>query len=71
MEVNGPIPNDYVGKHSDEELLLLNDIVSIPSSSKPSKPVHETQQEQSEPSPSSKQKGTLISLVKGDRKSVV
>ena len=65
MEVDDPIPDDYVGKHSDEELLLLNDVVSIPSSSKPSTPVHETQQEQSEPSPSSKQKGTSTSLVKG------
>ena len=53
VEVNDSILDDYVGKHSDEELLLLNDAVSIPSSSKPSIPVHETQQEQSEPSPSS------------------
>ena len=30
MEVDDPIPNDYIGKHSDEELLLLNDIVSVP-----------------------------------------
>ena len=33
MEVEDSIPDDYVGKHSDEELLLLNDTVSIPSSS--------------------------------------
>ena len=45
VEVDDPIPNDYIGKHSDEELLLLNDVVSIPSSSEPSTPVHETQQE--------------------------
>ena len=45
LEVDDPIPDDYVGKHSDEELLLLNDVVLVPSSSKPSKPVHETQQE--------------------------
>ena len=32
-EVEDSIPDDYVGKHSDEELLLLNDTVSIPSSS--------------------------------------
>ena len=65
MEVDDPIPNDYIGKHSDEELLLLNDVVSVPSNSEPSTPVHETQQEQSEPSPSSEQKGTFTSLVKG------
>ena len=53
VEVNDSILDDYVGKHSDEELLLLNDTVSIPSSSKPSTSIHETQQEQSEPSPSS------------------
>ena len=65
MEVEDSIPDDYVGKHCDEELLLLNDTLSIPSSSEPSTPVHETQQEQREPSPSSKQKGTSTSLVKG------
>ena len=27
VEVDDPIPDDYVGKHSDEELLLLNDVV--------------------------------------------
>ena len=53
MEVDDSIPDDYVGKHSDEVLQLLNDVVSVPSSSEPSTPVHETQQEQSEPSPSS------------------
>ena len=53
MEVDDSLPTDYVGKHSEEELLLLNDTVSIPSSSKPSIPVHETQQEQSELSPPS------------------
>ena len=65
MEVDDSIFDDYVGKHSDEELLLLNDMVLIPSSSEPSTPVHETQQEQSELSPSSEQKGTSTSLVKG------
>ena len=45
MEVDDPIPDDYVRKYNDEELLLLNDVVSIPSSSEPSTPVHETQQE--------------------------
>ena len=65
VEFNDSIPDDYVRKHSDEELLLLNDVVSISSSSKPSTPVHETQQEQTEPSPSSGQKGTSTSLVKG------
>ena len=53
VEVDDPILDDYVRKHSDEELLLLNDAVSVPSSSEPSTPVHETQQEQSELSPSS------------------
>ena len=44
VEVDDPILDDYVRKHSDEELLLLNDVVSISSSSEPSTPVHETQQ---------------------------
>ena len=65
VEVDDSIPNDYIGKHSDEELLLLNDVVSVPTSSEPSTPLHETQQEQSESSPSSKQKGTFTSLVNG------
>ena len=65
MEVDDLIPDDYVGKHSDEKLLLLNDAVSVPSSLEPSTLVHETQQEQSEPSSSSEQKGTSTSLVKG------
>ena len=59
MEVDDLIPDDYIGKHSDEELLLLNDVVSVPSNSEPSTPVHETQQEQSEPSPSLEQKRYL------------
>ena len=42
MEVDDSLPADYVGKHSEEELLLLNDIVLVPSSSEPSTPVHET-----------------------------
>ena len=65
VEVDDPILDDYIGKHGDEELLLLNDVVSVPTSSEPSTPLHETQQEQSESSPSSKQKGTFTSLVKG------
>jgi len=64
MEFDDSIPNNYVRKHSDKELQLMNNFVSIPSSSKPSIPVHETQQEQSEPSSSSEQKGTSTSLVK-------
>ena len=64
MEVDDPIPDDYIGKYSDEKLLLLNDAVLVPSSLEPSTPVHETQHEQSEPSPSSEQKGTSTSLVK-------
>ena len=43
VEIDDPIPDDYIGKHSDEELLLLNDAVSVPSSPEPSTPVHETQ----------------------------
>ena len=65
MEADDSLPDDYVGKHSEEKLLLLNVIVSVPSSSEPSTPVHETQQEQSEFSPPSEQKGTFTSLVKG------
>ena len=65
MEVDDPLPEDYVGKHSDEDLQLLNDVVSKSSSSKPSTPIRETQQEQSEPSSSSEQKGTSTSSVKG------
>ena len=42
MEVDDPIPDDYVRKYNDEELLLLNDVVSVPSSSEPSTPIHET-----------------------------
>ena len=42
VEVDDPILDDYIGKHSDEELLLLNDAVSVPSSPEPSTSVHET-----------------------------
>ena len=65
MEVDDSLPIDYVGKHSDEELMVLNDAVSMPSSPEPSTLVHETQQAQHEFSPSSEQKGTSTSLVKG------
>ena len=65
IEVDDSFPADYVGKHSEEELLLLNDTVLVPSSLEPSTLVHETQQEQSELSPPSEQKGTSTSLVKG------
>ena len=65
MEVNDSLLVDYVEKHSDEELTVLNDAVSVPSSPKPSTPVHETQQVQHEFSHSSEQKGTSTSLVKG------
>ena len=53
MEVDNSLLANYMGKHSEEELLLLNDTVSIPSSSKPSTSVHETQQAQGELSPPS------------------
>ena len=46
MEVDDSLPEDYVGKHSDEELQLLNVVVLVPSSSEPSTPVRENQQEQ-------------------------
>ena len=65
MEVNDSLPVDYVGKHSDEELMVLNNVISMPSSPEPSTPVHETQQAQHEFSPSSEQKGTPTFLVKG------
>ena len=42
VEVDDSLPIDYVGKHSDEELMVLNDTVSVPSSPEPSTPVHET-----------------------------
>ena len=43
MENDDSLPIDYVGKHSDEELMVLNDVVSVPSSPEPSTPVHESQ----------------------------
>ena len=64
MENDDSFPIDYVGKHSDEELMVLNDAVSVPSSPKPSTLVHETQQALHEFSPSL-EKGTSTSLVKG------
>ena len=45
VEVDDSILDDYIGKHSDEEQLSLNDVVSVQSSSEPFTPVHETQQE--------------------------
>ena len=65
MEVDDSFTVDYVGKHRDEELMVLNDTVSVPSSLEPSTPVHETQQAQHDFSPSSEQKGTSTSLIKG------
>ena len=65
IDVDDSLPINYVGKHSDEEFTVLNDAVSMPSSSEPSTPVHETQQAQHEFSLSSEQKGTFTSLVKG------
>ena len=61
MEVEDSIPDDYVGKHSDKELQLLNNIYIyffVLSSSEPSTPVREIQQEQSKPSSSSEQNST-------------
>ena len=65
MEVDDSLPIDYAGKHSYEELMLLNDAVSVPSSPEPFTPVHETQQVLHEFNPSPEQKGTSTSLVKG------
>ena len=65
VENDDSLPVDYVGKHSDEELMVLNDVVSVPLSPKPSTSVHETQQALHEFSPSPEQKGTSTSLVKG------
>ena len=65
MEVDDSLPVDYVGKHSDEELVVLNDAVSVPSSLEPSTSVHETQQAQHGFNPSSEKKGTSTSLIKG------
>ena len=53
MEVDDSLPIDYVGKHSDEELMVLNDAISVPSSLEPSTLVHKTQQAQHGFSPSS------------------
>ena len=64
MEVDDSLPIDYVRKHSDEELMVLNDAVSMPSSPEPSTPVHETQQAQHEFSPSLEEKVTSTSFVK-------
>ena len=30
IDVDDSLPVDYVGKHSDEELMVLNDAVSMP-----------------------------------------
>ena len=65
VEVDDSLPVDYFGKHRDEELMVLNDAMSVPSSLEPSTPVHESQQAQHEFSPSSEQKSTSTSLVKG------
>ena len=43
MKVNDSLPVDYIMKHSDEELMVLNDAISVPSSPEPSTLVHVTQ----------------------------
>ena len=65
VENDDSLPVDYIGKHSDEELMVLNDAVFVPSSSESSTPIHETQQALHEFNPSPKQKSTSTSLVKG------
>ena len=42
MEVDDSLPVDYVGKLSDEELMVLNDAIAVPSSLEPSTPIHKT-----------------------------
>lgn len=44
MEVDDSLPVDYMRKYSDEELMVLNDAVFVPSSLESSTPVHKTQQ---------------------------
>ena len=56
VENDDSLPVDYVCKHSDEELMVLNDAMSVPSSPEPSTLVHETQQALHEFSPSPEQK---------------
>ena len=65
VQIDNSLLVNYVGKHSDEELMVLNDAVSVPSSPEPSTLVHETQQTQHEFSSLSEYKGTSTSLVKG------
>ena len=65
MEIEDSLPEDYVRKHSDEELHLLNDAVLEPLVLEPSTHVRETRQGKSVPSSSFEQKGTSISMVKG------
>ena len=65
MENDDSFLIDYVGKYSDEELMVLNDALFVPSSLEPSTSVHETQQSLHEFSPSPEQKGTSTSLIKG------
>ena len=72
-EVNDSIPDDYVGsiviKNYNYWIIYIY-IFFVLSSSEPSTPVNETQQEESEPSSSFEQKGTSTSLVKGPSSSV-
>ena len=39
VENDDSLSIDYIGKHRDEELMVLNDVVSVPSSPEPSTPV--------------------------------
>ena len=60
IEVEDTLPKEYVEKSTDEELLILNDSVSEPTT-----PVRETPQEHDESSTLAGQKSTTTSLVKG------
>ena len=64
MKSSNVVINDEVRSEAHEELMVLNYVVSVPSSPEPSTSVHETQQAQHEFSPSLEHKGTSTSLVK-------
>ena len=60
IEVEDSLPKEYVEKSTEEELLILNDIVLEPTT-----PVRETPQEHDESSTPFGQKSATTSLVKG------
>ena len=60
IEVEDTLPKEYVEKSTDEELLILNDTVSEPTTL-----VRETPQEHDKSSTPARHKSTTTSLVKG------